>query len=205
MERCRDLGISRHEVKEEHILRQSLGSYSPQFFQLVYGIFVGPADRLFLVDQSRDDTNMMNIMQVPIGAFNILVISSYLGLPSHQTSNYEAFKTYPPEQIEAMTEPGMKFICTEMAEGFDEEGCIVVYWLRRQALLDQYWENRSNDNPQVEEALIPALKARSRFFLRGSPNETVYRDHIEAGPTISRQQISKLCEKRTASSLVQGN
>jgi hypothetical protein len=190
IERCRDLSILRHVVKRADTPRESLGWYSPEHFQLIYGIFIGPSDRVFLTDPPRDTANIMNIMQLPIAAFRIVVVWSFLGLPSHETSNYKAFKTYPPEEIEAMLEPGKKFICNEMTNGFDEEGCAIMYWLKRQELLDQYHENRANDFPDARDILMPVLKARSRFFLHGDPNETDYRDHIEAGNTaFSPQEI----------------
>jgi hypothetical protein len=193
LERCRDLSVLRHVVKRANIPRVSLGWYSPRNFQLVYGIFVGRADREFLIDPPRDEQNIMNIIQVPIGAFKLVVVWSFLGLSSNQTSRYLPLKTYPPEQIESMTDPDMKFICTEMADGFDEEGCSIVYWLKRLELLDEYLETSGNDNPEARDALIPALKARSRFFLHGDPNATDYRDHIEAGNlAFSPQEIDRI-------------
>jgi hypothetical protein len=160
---------------------------------LIYGIFIGRADRVFSADPKRDNEFVMNVMQTPIGAFRIVVVSSFLGIPSYYTSNYKAFKTYPPEQIEAMTEPGMKFICNEMTNGFDEEGCSIVYWIYRQNLLDDYWDIRGNDAPEAKDVLIPALRARSRFFLHGDPNEIDYRDHLQAGNTaFSPQEFDRI-------------
>jgi hypothetical protein len=180
-ERCRDMNIPSHAISGTKNPLVSLGSYSADLFQLVYGIFVGRADRTFSPGTLLDQ-NQIKFIQVPfihpLGEYSVVVLWSFIGLPSNGSSNYTSFKTARPEDIETITDPGLQQYLRDAADGYDEEGCLVYYWVKRDDLLKQYLNNRESDSPQDAKILIPALRTIARFFMNGDPTAPDFLEHF---------------------------
>jgi hypothetical protein len=193
-QRCQDLRAAIFDMKKSSEKPVSLGSYNPQFFQLIFSIYAGRKERNFTTASEPD----LRFLQVPIGLFNIVVVWSFVSLPSNITGNYAAFRTYKPEEIEVMTDPGLKAFLRMASGGFDEEISLIFFRDKRQRLLEMYFDSINNDFPHMRQVVLPAMRSIASFFAEGDINNPDYKAHFaRLRQTFTTEQIAHLSQQIT--------
>jgi hypothetical protein len=174
-ERCQDFRRAPPASNTQSDAQISLGWYDPRQFQLVYGIVVGSAEREF-IPTTVPDFQQFNISQKIFGVFRLVIIWSFISLPSNPTSNYSVVRTHKPEVIPTLEDPRLQEFLQMTADGYDEEGSLIWFYLQRQNLLNQYLQNLKNDNSTADEVVLRLMNARAAFFKNGDPGSTEFRE-----------------------------
>ena len=119
-------------------------------FVLVFGAFIASAGRTFLSHPSPD----IALRQITFREFSLLLMWSFLTVPSHDASSFEHFVTKP---------------CEAQTHGHDENACIAIFRDARSRLRERFIE-RLNTEPEMAPAM-PILRASD--YVRAADKTTV--------------------------------
>lgn len=136
----------------------SLGDIDANLFTLFFMVFIGPADRGFANDGSLSDTN---ILQHRFTLFNLVLVWSFLSIPSTDTG--ESVHLVTTKFTESLSESEKEFM-RELAEGVDEVAGLALWDMFRDSRADAYRDLlKASSGPFKSIAAFDL----ARFFSKG--------------------------------------
>jgi hypothetical protein len=164
IQRCPRLDGENFSAARPGLFELSLGTYDPQHFTPFFGVFVAARDNEFtLPDQPQ--LMPINVLQHPFRTVRLIVLWSFLALPSHQSSMASHFMTSPetPERTEGLT-------AQECCAHFIRECWVMEEELRQFMYLDEI-----RGNP-YEPVTFPIR----RYFANGAVLTPAAAEYMEA-------------------------
>jgi hypothetical protein len=101
--RCPDLSEARYIAKRQAATTISLGSYDPKRFTLLHAVCVGSSAKQFNLGTPGN----INVAQTTLGEVRIVVLWSFLCIPSHASGNIIHVLTGDPDAVEGENEKAM--------------------------------------------------------------------------------------------------
>jgi hypothetical protein len=142
---CQNLDRGRYLVAENRIpLCINIGHYNPLHFTFVYSLFVGPTDLMF-----GEGNQTTNVLQHVFGECSIVLLWSFLTLPSHSTGRYLHHVTINP--VEAGSDSTTKKALEDIMIGRPRQSCLDNFEAHKLLLLHAYINTVSRAEGLSEE------------------------------------------------------
>jgi hypothetical protein len=146
---CSALSDAYYDIKTDELF-DLVDKFDSDAFVLVFGVFIASSGRTFLSHLSAD----IALQQITLKEFSILLMRSFLTVPSHDASSFEHCVTKPGEG---------------QTRGHDENACFAIFRDARSRLRERFIE-RLNGEPEMAPAM-PILRASE--YVRAADKTTV--------------------------------
>jgi hypothetical protein len=155
-------------IKDKAVIH-NFGEYDPRLFTFSHCLMLGPIDHLFPTYPGDFNTN-----QFIFGQFRIVLLWSFLTLPSSSAGRLVHNLTVPPELA---NDPTMQNQLRSFMNGSDPQECINLYYSHR-AILTQSW--LSVVGSQVPPELRAQMAAMAGYVREASEFSPEYAAHAAA-------------------------
>jgi hypothetical protein len=173
VQRCPTLDSENYSVTKPGIQELSLGSYDPQHFTPFFGVFVAARDNVFELPVATQFPAVfvpINVAQHQFHSVRLIVLWSFLSLPSHSSSMASLFQTTAdaPERSGGLTALQCRdYFAQECCKMEDELRMFMYFDVQgdpREAVmvpLERYFEDGTVLTPKAAEYMA-ALKIKTK-------------------------------------------
>jgi hypothetical protein len=158
---CSHLIKPQYDVTSWRKDRIGLGSYNPDKAVLIYGVFVGPEQRVWAPDCYDDILSREIICN---SSYRLIVIWSFLNLKSENAGIVNHISSDPP-RIFVGDMPATPATKSEFFDGLDELGSINIYRYSRNEFRKAAFNNMFNSGVPAE--LLNVMFASTKFIRDG--------------------------------------
>jgi hypothetical protein len=179
VQRCPTLDSENYSVTKAGIQELSLGSYDPQHFTPFFGVLVAARDNEFELPVATQFPAIfvpINVAQHQFRSVRLIVLWSFLSLPSHPSSMASLFQTNvdKPELTEGLsTQQCCDHFAQECWKMEDELRMFMYFELKGDPYepvsfpLERYFENGTLLSPKAAEYMA-ALKVKTKTIRLGN-------------------------------------